>query len=325
MEVHVIEVDWSRYQERLRRIRQIVFVQEQQVPQALEWDGLDDDAIHFMAIDSAGRDVGCARLLPTGQIGRMAVQQNQRGQGIGSQLLEAAVAKAQALGMNDVFLHAQTHAVGFYRKGGFVESGDEFQEAGIPHRNMTRLLAIAAPGLHITPRATYPDAVATQVSRQERHITLFDNEQDACRALLTGIGTARRELVLVSSLLEGPWFDQGTLVEAVSDLARRAAATRVRILIQSSDLLVSRGHRVVELSRRLSSKITVRLLAPDAEVPRGAFAAWDESGCWLLPDESEPAGALHVDDPVTARRLFQTFERLWAGSREDPELRILRL
>lgn len=142
MEAHVVEVAWESYQERLRRIRKVVFIEEQNVPETLEWDGLDDDASHFLALDSAGRDVGCARLLPTGQIGRMAVLQTERNKGIGERLLGAAIAKAETLSFNEVFLHAQTHAIGFYERSGFMITGEPYTEAGIPHRNMTRLLAI---------------------------------------------------------------------------------------------------------------------------------------------------------------------------------------
>jgi len=66
MEAHVVEIAWESYQERLRRIRKVVFIEEQNVPETLEWDGLDDDASHFLALESADRNVGCARLLPTG-------------------------------------------------------------------------------------------------------------------------------------------------------------------------------------------------------------------------------------------------------------------
>jgi predicted GNAT family N-acyltransferase len=45
--------------------------------------------------------------------------------------------------MASVVLNAQTHALGFYRGHGFVEEGEEFMEAGIPHRTMRRRLGKA--------------------------------------------------------------------------------------------------------------------------------------------------------------------------------------
>ncbi len=327
MEVHVIEVDWPAYAARLRRIRTVVFVDEQKVPEHEEWDGLDDNACHFLALDSAGRDLGCARLLPTGQIGRMAVLAPERGKGIGEQLLTAAVAKAVSLGMNEAFLHAQTHAIGFYQRGGFVASGDEFVEAGISHRAMRRLLPIAAPQL----QGKWPALLPTPATRvvpatpMQHHADLFSGEAQARDALIKGLAAARRELIIFSHLLDPVYFDHDAVSGAISTFTRRAANTRTRILIQTSDLIVGRSHRLLALSRRLSSKCAIRILDKDYEAPESCHVAWDQTGYWLLPDWREAQGSLHLNAMVATRRLFQDFETLWAHSHDDPELRELRI
>ncbi len=326
MEVHVVEVDWVTYRERLHRIRKVVFIDEQSVPESLEWDGLDDDACHFLALDTAGRDLGCARLLPTGQIGRMAVLATERKKGIGEQLLQAAVHKAEILGMNEVFLHAQTHAVGFYERGGFSVAGIEYQEAGIPHRNMTRLLAIApTDALRRAANKQISELNTTKVLPRSARVTLFRGEGLARDALAAGLAEARRELIIYSHFLDALYFDEPQITTAISTFARRAPATRVRILIHSSNFIVSRGHRLLELSRRLSSKVTIRLVDPDFDAPDSCFVAWDQAGYWLLPEYREPEGSLHADDPVPAKRLFHEFDQLWHHGHLDPELRELRI
>jgi len=327
MEVHVIQVDWTTYAGRLRRIRTVVFVHEQNVPEHEEWDGLDDDACHFLALDSAGRDLGCARLLPTGQIGRMAVLARDRGKGIGEQLLAASVAKAESLGMNEAFLHAQTHAIGFYQRGGFVAFGNEFLEAGIRHRSMRRLLSIAAPQLQ-GRRTTILPAPASRVAAaapMQHQADLFTGETQARDALIKGLAAARRELIIFSHLLDPLYFDHDTTSRAISTFTRRAANTRTRILIQSNDLIVGRSHRLPALSRRLSSKCSIRILDKDYEAPESCHVAWDQTGFWLLPDWREAQGSLHLNAMVATRRLFQDFETLWAHAHDDPELRELRI
>ena len=327
MEVHVIEVDWQTYADRLRRIRTVVFVLEQKVPEHEEWDGLDDDACHFLALDSAGREVGCARLLPTGQIGRMAVLAHERGKGIGEQLLAAAVTKAESGNMNEVFLHAQTHAISFYQHGGFVSFGDEYFEAGIPHRSMRRLLAIAAPQLQGRPKnlAQSPEPIVAAAPPTQHQVDLFTGEAQARDALVKGLASARRELIIFSHLLDPLYFDHDATTHHISAFTRRAANTRTRILIQSSDLIIGRSHRLLALSRRLSSKCSIRILDKDYEAPDSCHVAWDQTGYWLLPDWREPQGSLHLNAVVSTRRLFQDFEVLWAHSHDDPELRELRI
>jgi predicted GNAT family N-acyltransferase len=132
----VDRAEWSREREMLREIRRRVFVREQGVPEELEWDGKDETAVHLLARNNAGRPVGTARLLPTGQIGRMAVLLDWRGLGIGMALLKGLLAIAAAEDYPRPFLNAQASALPFYRRAGFLAVGAEFFEAGIPHRKM---------------------------------------------------------------------------------------------------------------------------------------------------------------------------------------------
>lgn len=122
-----------------RRLRRIVFIEEQGVPEADEIDDKDGEAIHLLALQD-GVPVGSARLLrmgATGKIGRVCVLAAHRGGGLGAALIRAAVAEFRALpGITDVKLGSQTHAVGFYERLGFAAFGAEYLDAGIPHRDM---------------------------------------------------------------------------------------------------------------------------------------------------------------------------------------------
>ena len=139
---------WSEARAEATRIRESVFVAEQGVPAELELDQHDPQCVHALARDEAGRAVGTARLLPgeahgarmVAHVGRMAVVKEWRGRGIGGALLARLVEAARERGDTEVALSAQTHALGFYRAHGFLEEGDEFLEAGIPHRTMRRTL-----------------------------------------------------------------------------------------------------------------------------------------------------------------------------------------
>lgn len=132
----VREVSWYEASERLRAIRREVFVQEQGVPEDLEWDGLDSDCRHVLAETGSGEAIGTGRLLPDGHIGRMAVRKPWRRSGVGSALLERLVAMVRARGDALIVLHAQSYVTAFYRRAGFEPFGDEFMEAGIPHVEM---------------------------------------------------------------------------------------------------------------------------------------------------------------------------------------------
>lgn len=137
--VYAIEsAEWAAAGDALRAIRRRVFVEEQNVPEELEWDDEDASSRHVIAVAGGGVPVGTGRLLRDGHIGRMAVLKNWRGMGVGSALMHCLLRLAGEAGHRVVRLHAQIHAVGFYEKHGFVAEGEEFMEAGIPHVVMTR-------------------------------------------------------------------------------------------------------------------------------------------------------------------------------------------
>lgn len=129
-------VSWSEAEAELRLVRTRVFLQEQAVPVELEWDGEDAAAWHVLARNGSGDAIGTARILTSGQIGRMAVLPEWRGRGVGRALLQQAVGLAQQHQLPEIMLHAQIQALLFYAKAGFIAVGPEFVDAGIPHRTM---------------------------------------------------------------------------------------------------------------------------------------------------------------------------------------------
>ena len=135
------------------RIRHVVFVSEQGVPEDLERDDRDADADHFL-VGPAGLEVGASRLVveepgfeevdpglgPVAHLGRLAVLPAARGTGLGAALVRAVEARAAERGLAVVYLAAQTHAVQFYERLGYSAYGPEFDDAGLPHRHMLRRL-----------------------------------------------------------------------------------------------------------------------------------------------------------------------------------------
>jgi predicted GNAT family N-acyltransferase len=135
-------VRWDEAEEALAAIRRRVFIEEQHVPESLEWDGLDADAIHLLACTDDGSAIGCARILPDGWIGRMSVLPEYRGQGAGTELLRTAVQQLRLRGDKCAQLSAQEHAIPFYAAHGFSICSAPYFDAGITHRDM--LLALSA-------------------------------------------------------------------------------------------------------------------------------------------------------------------------------------
>ncbi|MPZ41337.1 MAG: GNAT family N-acetyltransferase [Rhizobiales bacterium] len=123
-------------------VRHQVFVVEQGVPPELERDEFDVVAVHLAAL--RGDDViGTLRIVVVGgtaKIGRMAVLPGDRKSGIGSRLMSRADEIASMMGVRDIMLHAQLTAKAFYARLGYREEGEVFEEAGIPHVTMRKVI-----------------------------------------------------------------------------------------------------------------------------------------------------------------------------------------
>ena len=136
-------------------VRFEVFVEEQDVPEDLEVDGKDDQAIHFVGYAASessdgpaggddSRPVAAARLRAvgddTGKVERVAVLAERRGEGWGRAIMAELEATAAERGLSTLTMHAQTPVEGFYRSLGYETTGDVFEEAGIPHVEMEKSL-----------------------------------------------------------------------------------------------------------------------------------------------------------------------------------------
>ena len=132
----VRRADWAADRDLLQAVRRAVFVVEQAVPEALEWDEFDAVSRHALAVAPDGAAIGTARLLPDGHIGRVAVLASWRGCGVGRALLQHLLDAARRARLPEVKLNAQVRALGFYRRFGFVAEGEVFDDAGIEHRAM---------------------------------------------------------------------------------------------------------------------------------------------------------------------------------------------
>ncbi len=132
--------EWESHQRQLSVVRREVFIQEQRVPEELEWDEFDATAWHVIAFNNRNEPIATGRIKLNGHIGRMAVLKLYRKQGIGSAILVALLAAAKQQNLQKVYLHAQVSAISFYEQHGFVCSSEQFMDAGIPHRSMIKRL-----------------------------------------------------------------------------------------------------------------------------------------------------------------------------------------
>jgi predicted GNAT family N-acyltransferase len=315
---HVDRVNWQDTEQELRLIREFVFIGEQNVPVELEWDGKDEACVHVLARDDKGRAIGTARMTADGHIGRMAVLRAWRNRGVGSAMLTALITIARARQLPWVQLDAQTQALDFYLRHQFEPQGETFMDAGIPHQHMKRQLPSLDEALTIRD-------LQDQKLGESRGLLSLRSRDDNREAVLRMVGQGHRSLQLFSPNLDPRVFNTPEFIEAVKQLALANSRSKVYILILDPSEVVSRGHRIVELARRLSSHIFIHRADEEDQDRIDSFMIVDEVGLIRRAHNDRFEGAAEFNNPGEARLLLKTFNELWERSQPEPELRRLHL
>lgn len=312
---HVELCDWSNERDRaaLIAVREEVFVREQNVPPEMEQDQDDLRCSHVLARAMDDAPIGAGRLSSEGRIGRMAVLHDWRGRGVGGAMLAALLEQARARSMPEASLFAQVDAAAFYLQRGFEVSGEDFMEAGIPHRPMRLLLsAVEAP----SRRAPPPRAAARELSAQTR-------EELIASTLSILRGTERSLCVLVRELHPVLLDDSACLVE-LRRIAISGRGAVVRILAQDVARAQREGNRMLDLAQRLPSVFQLRRPVEDVdrEYP-SAFMCSDSGGYLFRPLAQRMESVGSTCAPGRATHLQAMFDAVWERSEPFSELRAL--
>lgn len=300
----------------LRSIREPVFVQEQNVPQELEWDELDPLCRHVIARDDAHQPIGTGRLTPEHKIGRMAVLRQWRGRGVGEALLMALIEQARDLGLPEVALNAQVDAIGFYEKFGFIGEGSRFWEAGIEHLAMR----LALPPRKLERQST------GRVRGPSRPAADFEGLEATREAVLALVQAARRDILVYSRDLEPAVYAHPPIVQALKEFAISGRAGVARFVIQDPALAQRSPHPLIAIAQRLSSAFELRTPQEIEELQYpSVFMANDADGYLFRLLGSRFEGDWSPALPGRSRQLQEHFQRVWDRARPCTELRSLQI
>lgn len=149
----------------------------------------------------------------------------------------------------------------------------------------------------------------------------FSQPQQARAHVLALIQQAQRSLCLYSDDLE-PWlYHHGSVQQACTRFLLSSPRARLRILVRDPSRAVKEGHRLLSLSRRLSSNLHIRKLNPDYPGIEQAYLIADEQGLLLRPELDQQAGYALYNDPARVRQCQAQFDQAWDTSISDPDLR----
>ncbi len=309
---HVEPASWQADLADLRAVREQVFLIEQAIPPEEEWDSLDEKSHHVIARDREGHPIGTGRLTPDHMIGRMAVLAAWRGKGVGEAIMRVLLELARGLRYPSIGLHAQSHAIAFYEKFGFVAHGDEFDECAIAHRTMR--LALAGDTRDQAPLA----------AKAEAQVLVADDGQQALAAVTTLLAEAGHEVAIYTRDLDAALFDVPATLEALRRIALSGLRAQIRILVHDARKPLAEGHRLITLAQRLPSTIAIRTPVDERDLQYpGAFVLNDRSGYFMRVLGSRLEGEGSTYAPGRHAQLRGLFDQVWERSMPSEEMRAL--
>ncbi|QQD21385.1 GNAT family N-acetyltransferase [Oceanospirillaceae bacterium ASx5O] len=297
--------NWTDHKDALRAVRRRVFIDEQGVPEELEWDSDDASALHFLARDGK-RPAGCLRLLSNGTLGRMAVMPEYRGQHIGSQLLRSAEQHyLNEMRGRSLRANVQTQAYYFYWQNGYSPELDFNVDAGITHIRMSKVL-----GRTLSPSEQFIPGKDSQRYVLNSPCAANGLLQIATQFSVAGLAVHCADLQLPV------WRDRDTYTRLTAWL--RASRRRTMQILIPSEYAGIADHPLLQWQQRLSSRVQIQVqssvnqnlivLKPHGyiDIQRGQTIA-----CFT--------------DRARAAKELELFKELWRSSQMLREGRRLRL
>ncbi|MFT7130263.1 MAG: hypothetical protein ACI89U_002385, partial [Gammaproteobacteria bacterium] len=135
----------------------------------------------------------------------------------------------------------------------------------------------------------------------------------------------KQKLLILSSDLDSYVFNTNEIVDYISSLARKSRYTETRILVTDTTTMVKQGHRLLELQRRLSSRISIRKISIEPHLIRHNLVISDNVGfiCQSVNDPEKAWG--NYNNIPTARNYMTEFNEYWGQALEDSDLNVLAI
>lgn len=151
------------------------------------------------------------------------------------------------------------------------------------------------------------------------------NQQELADAIVQMCSQANKLVRISSPSLNQELFNTEVLADALSRLARSSRHAEVRLLISNSRALVGSGHRLLSLSRRLSTGVIMRRWQIDEHEPHPEFVVVDNCGVIEMPSREDEPAHIQFNNRVRANALSLEFDAIWQKSKTTSELRSLSL
>lgn len=135
------------------------------------------------------------------------------------------------------------------------------------------------------------------------------------------IRQANHSILILTPDLEPRLYDQGPVIQALTDLARANKRSHVHILAQDTRSAMRNGNRLIQLAQRLSSHVKIHNPSKEVAELETAFLLADQRGYLQRDIGQRMGGRACFNDPLTGKQLYEYFLNMWEKSVPDSTLR----
>jgi len=137
MSYQLQQVNWLQNRERLKALREKVFVCEYHIPKHIEFDQLDRTSQHIVLLNEDNVIIASARLSQDGLMSRVAVLPEFRNEEVYRNLFSYLVSVAKEQGATEMSFNCILHEKDRFIKAGFYVKTPVFMEAGIARQRLS--------------------------------------------------------------------------------------------------------------------------------------------------------------------------------------------
>lgn len=153
----------------------------------------------------------------------------------------------------------------------------------------------------------------------------IDKREENAEAALELVKQSQRKLAIISHDLDPHVYNQDDFLEAVKKLALKNRHAEIRILVFEPEKIVQKGHKLLDLSRKISSFIEIRKPSKDYKKFNEAVLIADEVGYLYRENVERYKAKVNFNSRRESKYLLEVFDEMWETAQSDPNLRRMHI
>lgn len=168
-----------------------------------------------------------------------------------------------------------------------------------------------------------PDNFKTYKIGEKYPVLKVETSKSNSEAALSLISQARRHIELFTYNFDPLIYNTTDIAQSISQFVKISPNSQFKILLTDPTLAVKQGHRLIELSRKFSSFISIRKTNQEYHSTAYSFLIIDSKAMLYRPNAQQYYGIVDYHCPLECKNHLEFFNEVWERSEPSSDLRQL--